>query len=53
MPGIPEENMGDKEDFLQIVKGMYSDELISDYLKFGIIVYRSNHMPHALNTTGP
>ena len=27
-----------KEDFLQIVNEMYSDELISDYQKFGIIV---------------
>jgi len=27
-----------KEDLLQIVNEMYSDELISDYQKFGIIV---------------
>jgi len=42
-----------KEDLLQIVNEMYTEEIISDYQKFGIIVYRSNHTPHKLNTTGP
>jgi len=39
MPGIPEENMGDdQKDLLQIVNELYTDEPISDYQKFGIIV---------------
>jgi len=45
--------MGDEKDLLQIVNELYSDELILDSQKFGIIVYRSNNMPHTLNTTGP
>ena len=42
-----------KEDLLQIVNEMYTEEIISDNQKFGMSVYRSNHTPHKLNTTGP
>ena len=46
MPGIPEENMGDeKEDLLQILNEMYSDELVPDYQKFGIIVCIPKRQP--------
>jgi len=52
MPGIPEENMEtwetNKEVLLQILNEMYTDELISDYQKFVIIVciLKQTHATH-------